>query len=42
MESGLTTQGLLKKADRLQRNWFERSRSDKLGPYWAINDCCNC
>ena len=34
--------GLLKKADRLRHNWFQRSRPDKLASYWAINDCCNC
>jgi hypothetical protein len=34
--------GLLKKPDRLRRNWFQRSRPAKLATYRAIDDCCNC
>ena len=41
-DSGRPTWGPLKKSNRLQCNWFQRSRSDKLASYWAISDCCNC
>jgi hypothetical protein len=34
--------GLLKKPDRLQRNWSQRSRGIKLAMTRAIEDCFNC